>query len=141
MYAARQEIAAEIENQALQECSNLQSSSPQRELSDRFSSYSSNHEEFLSISQLQSNSYDVPHAAKYLDVDFSSTSDDTYHLPLQDITSLDNTTKSTMLLSTTLPKSSTPHTFTEEKFSPRNIYFNASDSSDEEFNLKAKFHL
>ncbi len=33
MYAARQEIAAEIENQALQECSNLQSSSPQRELS------------------------------------------------------------------------------------------------------------
>ena len=85
MHAVRQAIAAEIESQALQEeCSNFQSLSPRREFS---SFYSSNHEEFLSTPQLRSNSYCVPCATKHVDVDFSSTSDDTYHPPLQDISS------------------------------------------------------
>ena len=99
MHAVRQAIAGEIENQALQEeCSNFQSLSPWRKLAKSSSFYYSNHEEFLSIPQLQSNSDCVPCATKHVDVDFSSTSDDTYHPSLQD-TSLDNTTKSTLLLS------------------------------------------
>ena len=103
MHAVRQAIAAEIESQALQEeCSNFQSLSPRRELAKSSSCYSSNHEEFLSTPQLRSNSYCVPCVTKHVDVDFSSISDDNYHPPLQDI-SLNNTSKSTLLLSMTLP--------------------------------------
>ena len=140
MYTARQAIAAEIENQVLQECSDSHSLSPQRNLFDSYSSYSSNDEEFQSRSQLQSNGYCIPYAAKPLDVHFSTTSDGTYRPPLQDITSLDDT-KSMMLLSTKLPNNATPQTLTEEQFSPRKLCSMLLTFLIRKMNLKAKFHL
>ena len=135
MHAVRQAIVPKIESQALQEeCSNFQSLSPRRELAKSSSFYFSNHEEFLSTSQLRSNSYCVSCVTKHVDVDFSSTSEDTYHPPLQDV-SLDNTSKSTLLLSMTLPNSSMPHSFTEEQSSSRKLRFHDSDSSDKENEL------
>ena len=59
---------------------------------------------------------------------------DSYQPPLQD-TSLDNTTKTTLLSSMTLPNGSKPHSFTEEQSSFRNLQFHDSHSSDKENDL------
>ena len=45
---------------------------------------------------------------------------------------MDNTTKSTLLLSLTLPNSSIPHSFTEEQSSSKKLCFHDSHSSDKE---------
>lgn len=122
MQAVRQTIAAEIENKTLQEdCSNLQSLSPQRELTNSSSFYSSNHV-MQSFCHSCSQIVIVNFVPKFLLLQMTLT---IHHC---------RTYLWTVLL----------NHCTEEQSSPRKSHFCNSEPSDREnnqFKLKAQFHL